>query len=174
MRTVRIVPIVMIVKIVNIVINVRVVKIVPVVKNADQLSLLGICKSANNLIVKARDNELSPDDVLDGTFNKTLQIGDKAGHSLDIKIDAVSTNALGMAGSSFDSNTLVGGRIAVTSSAAGDLLLDYSGGIAEGDIKINGQDVGAIDDADDMGYRRIRRQICRLYKINQVSVACHS
>ena len=45
--------------------------IVPVVKNADQLSLLGICKSANNLIVKARDNELSPDDVLDGTFTMT-------------------------------------------------------------------------------------------------------
>lgn len=45
--------------------------IVPVVKNADQLSLLGICKSANNLIVKARDNELSPDDVLGGTFTMT-------------------------------------------------------------------------------------------------------
>ena len=45
--------------------------IVPVVKNADQLSLLGICKYANGLIVKARDNELSPDDVLDGTFTIT-------------------------------------------------------------------------------------------------------
>ena len=45
--------------------------IVPVVKNADQLSLLGICKYANGLIVKARDNELSPDDVLNGTFTIT-------------------------------------------------------------------------------------------------------
>ena len=45
--------------------------IVPVVKNADQLSLLGICKSANNLISKARENDLSPDDVLDGTFTIT-------------------------------------------------------------------------------------------------------
>ena len=45
--------------------------IVPVLKNADQLSLLGICKSANNLIIKARDNELSPDDVLNGTFTMT-------------------------------------------------------------------------------------------------------
>ncbi len=45
--------------------------IVPVVKNADQLSLLGIYKYANGLIVKARDNELSPDDVLDGTFTIT-------------------------------------------------------------------------------------------------------
>ena len=45
--------------------------IVPVLKNADQLSLLDICKSANNLIIKARDNELSPDDVLNGTFTMT-------------------------------------------------------------------------------------------------------
>ena len=45
--------------------------IVPVVKNADQLSLLGICKSANNLISKARENDLSPDDILDGTFTIT-------------------------------------------------------------------------------------------------------
>lgn len=45
--------------------------IVPVVKNADQLSLLGICKSANNLISKARENDLNPDDILDGTFTIT-------------------------------------------------------------------------------------------------------
>jgi len=45
--------------------------IVPIVKNADQLSLLGICKSANNLISKARENNLSPDDILDGTFTIT-------------------------------------------------------------------------------------------------------
>ena len=98
----------------------------------------------------AATTQFNSQNVLDGTFNKTLQIGDKAGHSLDIKIDAVSTNALGMAGSSFDSNTLVGERIAVTAAAGGDLLLDYSAGIQEGDIKINGQDVGAIADAADM------------------------
>ena len=50
----------------------------------------------------AATTQFNSQNVLDGTFNKTLQIGDKAGHSLDIKIDAVSTNALGMAGSSFD------------------------------------------------------------------------
>ena len=55
-----------------------------------------------------------------------------------------------MAGSTFESNTLVGQRVGVTSGAAGDLLLDYSAGIQEGDIKINGQDVGAIADASDM------------------------
>ena len=94
--------------------------------------------------------QFNSQNVLDGTFNKSLQIGDKAGHILDVKIDSVSTSALGMAGSTFDSNTLVGQRVGVTSGAAGDLLLDYSAGIQEGDIKINGQDVGAIADASDM------------------------
>ena len=95
----------------------------------------------------ASSTQFNSQNVLDGTFNKTLQIGDKAGHSLDIKIDAVSTNALGMAGSSFDSNTLVGQRIGIA-AAGGDLLLN--GAIGEGDIKINGQDVGAIADNADM------------------------
>ena len=45
--------------------------IVPVIKKADQLSLLGICKSANDLIINARNNELKPDDVSDGTFTIT-------------------------------------------------------------------------------------------------------
>ena len=45
--------------------------IVPVIKNADQLSLLGICKSANDLILNARNNDLKPDDVSDGTFTIT-------------------------------------------------------------------------------------------------------
>ena len=45
--------------------------IVPVIKSADQLSLLGICKSANDLIINARNNELKPDDVSDGTFTIT-------------------------------------------------------------------------------------------------------
>ena len=45
--------------------------IVPVIKNADQLSLLGICKSANDLIINARNNDLKPDDVSDGTFTIT-------------------------------------------------------------------------------------------------------
>ena len=45
--------------------------IVPVIKNADQLSLVGICKSANDLIINARNNDLKPDDVSDGTFTIT-------------------------------------------------------------------------------------------------------
>ncbi len=42
--------------------------IVPVVKNADQKSLLGIAKSMNEIVVKARTNSLQPDDVMDGTY----------------------------------------------------------------------------------------------------------
>tara|TARA_B100001057_G_scaffold105263_1_gene102819 strand:+ start:7097 stop:8356 length:1260 start_codon:yes stop_codon:yes gene_type:complete len=42
--------------------------IVPVIKNADQLSLAGISKVSNSLVNKARKNNLSPDDVQDGTF----------------------------------------------------------------------------------------------------------
>ena len=42
--------------------------IVPVIKNSDQLSLAGISKSSNSLVNKARNNNLNPDDVQDGTF----------------------------------------------------------------------------------------------------------
>ncbi|MEZ5027068.1 MAG: dihydrolipoamide acetyltransferase family protein [Chitinophagales bacterium] len=42
--------------------------IVPVVRNTDQKSLLGIAKEMNNIVVKARNNALQPDDVLDGTY----------------------------------------------------------------------------------------------------------
>lgn len=42
--------------------------IVPVVKNADQKSLLGIAKSMNDIVIKARTNSLQPDDVMDGTY----------------------------------------------------------------------------------------------------------
>ena len=88
--------------------------------------------------------QFNSQNVLDGTFNRSLQIGDKAGHTLDVKIDSVSTSALGMAGSSFDSNTLVGQRIAVDSDGLTSTAID------EGDIKINGQDVGAIAADSDM------------------------
>ncbi len=45
--------------------------IVPVIKNADEKSLLGITKSVNDLAVRARGNNLSPDDVSGGTFTMT-------------------------------------------------------------------------------------------------------
>lgn len=45
--------------------------IVPVVKNADQLSLLAIARSVNDLAERARSRELQPDEVQGGTFTIT-------------------------------------------------------------------------------------------------------
>ncbi len=45
--------------------------IVPVIKKADELNLLGITKSVNDLANRARIGKLLPDDVRDGTFTIT-------------------------------------------------------------------------------------------------------
>lgn len=45
--------------------------IVPVIKNADQLSLVGITKRVNDLANRARNNQLSPDDISGGTYTVT-------------------------------------------------------------------------------------------------------
>ena len=45
--------------------------IVPVIKNADQLNLMGMTKRVNDLAVRARNNQLSPDDIQDGTYTVT-------------------------------------------------------------------------------------------------------
>ncbi|WP_420399025.1 dihydrolipoamide acetyltransferase family protein [Flagellimonas sp.] len=45
--------------------------IVPVIKNADQLNLVGMAKTVNDLANRARNNELKPDEVQDGTYTVT-------------------------------------------------------------------------------------------------------
>jgi 2-oxoglutarate dehydrogenase E2 component (dihydrolipoamide succinyltransferase) len=45
--------------------------IVPVIKNADQLNLVGMTKAVNSLAIKARNNDLSPGDIQDGTYTVT-------------------------------------------------------------------------------------------------------
>ena len=45
--------------------------IVPVIKNADQLNLVGMAKSVNDLANRARTNNLNPDDVAGGTYTVT-------------------------------------------------------------------------------------------------------
>jgi len=45
--------------------------IVPVIKNADQLNLVGMTKAVNSLALKARNNNLKPDDIQDGTYTVT-------------------------------------------------------------------------------------------------------
>lgn len=45
--------------------------IVPVIKDADQLSLVGLSKTVNDLANRARANQLKPDDTQGGTFTFT-------------------------------------------------------------------------------------------------------
>jgi len=45
--------------------------IVPVIKKADQLSLLGLAKTINDLALRARSHSLEPDEVQGGTFTMT-------------------------------------------------------------------------------------------------------
>jgi len=45
--------------------------IVPVIKNADQLNLVGMTKSVNDLANRARKNKLEPDDVQNGSYTVT-------------------------------------------------------------------------------------------------------
>lgn len=45
--------------------------IVPVIKNADQLNLVGMTKQVNDLANRARNNQLNPDDIQDGTYTVT-------------------------------------------------------------------------------------------------------
>ncbi|SHH02611.1 dihydrolipoamide acetyltransferase family protein [Flagellimonas flava] len=45
--------------------------IVPVIKNADQLNLVGMAKTVNDLANRARTNQLKPDEVQDGTYTVT-------------------------------------------------------------------------------------------------------
>src|SRR5690606_36644029 len=42
--------------------------IVPVVKNADEKNITGLARAVNDLVERARDGKLTPDDVSGGTF----------------------------------------------------------------------------------------------------------
>jgi 2-oxoglutarate dehydrogenase E2 component (dihydrolipoamide succinyltransferase) len=45
--------------------------IVPVIKNADQLNLVGMSKTVNDLAQRARANKLKPDEIAGGTYTVT-------------------------------------------------------------------------------------------------------
>ena len=45
--------------------------IVPVLKGADQMNLMGITKTVNDLATRARANQLKPDEIQGGTFTLT-------------------------------------------------------------------------------------------------------
>lgn len=45
--------------------------IVPVIKNADQLNVIGLSNAVNDLATRARNNNLKPNEIQDGTFTVT-------------------------------------------------------------------------------------------------------
>src|SRR5690606_4438336 len=45
--------------------------IVPVIRNADQLNLVGMAKTVNDLANRARLNQLKPDEIREGTYTVT-------------------------------------------------------------------------------------------------------
>jgi len=86
----------------------------------------------------ATTTEFNSQKLLDGSFkNKQFQIGDKAGASIGVTIASIKTQDLGLGGGNGVGNTLVSQRIAIAA-------------MAEGDVLINGQAVGAIASGDDM------------------------
>ena len=42
--------------------------IVPVINQADQLNLVGLAKKVNDLALRARNNQLKPDEITGGTY----------------------------------------------------------------------------------------------------------
>ena len=87
----------------------------------------------------ANTTQFNSQNLLDGSYKATFQIGDKAGQTVGLKIGSVQTKDLGMGASAAGGESLVGARY---SSPAAE--------IAAGDIKINGQDVGKIAASADM------------------------
>jgi flagellin len=90
----------------------------------------------------ASTTEFNNQKILDGSFkDKKLQIGDKGYQTMEVDIGSVSTKDLGMATGSFDGQTLVGNRVALTS-------------FDEGDVMINGQELAkftsSTDDLEDL------------------------
>jgi len=86
----------------------------------------------------ASTTQFNSQNLLDGSYKAIFQIGDKAGQNVGLTIGSVKTTDLGMGSSSSGGNSIIGARI------------DTTNAVVAGDIKINGQDVGAIAAAADM------------------------
>ncbi len=85
----------------------------------------------------ATTTQFNNQNLLDGTFSGSFQIGDKSGQTVDLDISSVATSSLGMGNTSVGSNTLIGGRVSFAA-------------MSEGDVKINGQDIGVIASGGDI------------------------
>ena len=69
--------------------------------------------------------------LLDGSYKATFQIGDKGGQTVGLKIGSVLTSSLGMGEGASGANSLVSARVNFAAVDAGDIM-------------INGQALGAI------------------------------
>ena len=86
----------------------------------------------------ANTTQFNSQTLLDGSYTATFQIGDKAGQTVGLDIGSVQTKDLGMGAGASGGASIVGARIDTTSA------------VHAGDIKINGQEVGAIAASADM------------------------
>jgi flagellin len=75
--------------------------------------------------------------LLDGSYKATFQIGDKGGQTVGLKIGSVLTSSLGMGEGASGANSLVSARVAFAAVDAGDIV-------------INGQALGAVASTDHM------------------------
>ena len=75
--------------------------------------------------------------LLDGSYKATFQIGDKGGQTVGLKIGSVLTSSLGMGEGASGANSLVSRRV-------------NFGTVQAGDIQINGMALGAIASTDHM------------------------
>ena len=75
--------------------------------------------------------------LLDGSYTATFQIGDKGGQTVGLQIGSVLTSSLGMGEGSSGANSLVSARVNFQNVDAGDIV-------------INGQALGAISSTDHM------------------------
>ena len=86
----------------------------------------------------ANTTQFNSQNLLDGSYKSTFQIGDKAGQTVDLSIGSIKTTSLGMGSASSGGDSIVSGR-AILGRA-----------MKAGDIRINGQDVGEIESGDGM------------------------
>ena len=86
----------------------------------------------------ANTTQFNSQNLLDGSYKATFQIGDKAGQTVGLEIGSVQTKDLGMGAGAAGGASIVGARINTTNA------------VHAGDIKINGQEVGAIAANADM------------------------
>ena len=98
----------------------------------------------------ATTTSFNSQNLLDGSYKATFQIGDKNGQTVGLKIGSVKTDSLGLGEGSSGNNTLVSRRIPVAASLTGTFDIELASPVDAGDIQVNGQAIGAIALTDDM------------------------